>query len=364
MGVSPAMRALRRSVAAVGPLDSTVLVTGETGVGKGVVARALHASSKRRHAPFVHADCASLAPSVIESELFGHERGAFTGAVGRHAGRLERAAGGTLFLDEIGELDLHLQARLLRALQDREFERVGGSGPLRLTARVAAATNRDLSHEIRAGRFRADLYFRLAVVHLEVPPLRRRLEDLPALVRVGLVGIERRLRRHAPRLSETAMARLLEHPWPGNVRELWNALERLSIRCGDRVAGAGDVAAVLGPRFEIPCGDTRFLCDAEADEPARIAAALRESGGNVAGAARRLGLPRTTLRRRIRRYGLRGPGSAQAEHGRALPGQQAQRHEREGDLVEAHERGLGYAPEDATAEPGSDDHRSTQQCQG
>lgn len=299
------MQALRAEVAQVAPLGSTVLITGETGVGKGLVARALHEASGRGATPFLHADCASLSTSVIESELFGHERGAFTGASVRHRGRLERAGRGTLFLDEIGELDLLLQARLLRALQERVFERVGGSVPLPLHARIVAATNRTLTREVREGRFRADLYFRLAVVQIEVPPLRERVSDLDALIRTGVEDVARRLSLREPRLSADGRECLMRHPWPGNVRELWNVLERLCIRCTGMTAGARDVAAVLGPAFDLESPAVWCLRDAPEDEPRRIADALRESGGNVTRAARRLGIPRTTLRRRIQQHGLR-----------------------------------------------------------
>ena len=305
MGDSRAMHALRAEVAQVAPLGSTVLITGETGVGKGLVARALHRASGRGATPFLHADCASLSPSVIESELFGHERGAFTGASARHRGRLERAGRGTLFLDEIGELDLPLQARLLRALQERVFERVGGSIPLPLHARIVAATNRMLTREVREGRFRADLYFRLAVVQIEVPPLRERVSDLDALIRTGSESVARRLSLPEPHLSADARECLLRHPWPGNVRELWNVLERLCIRCAGVTTNARDVAAVLGPVFDLASPELWYLRDAPEDEPRRIADALRESGGNVTRAARRLGVARTTLRRRIEQHGLR-----------------------------------------------------------
>src|SRR5262245_28556215 len=181
VGACAAMHELRSEIAALAPLDSHVLVLGETGTGKGVAARALHALSPRRAGPFVHADCASLPRTLFESELFGHERGAFTGAFARRAGRFERAAGGTLFLDEIGELEPALQAVLLHVLQERSYERIGGAAALALTARVIAATSRDLRAEVRAGRFRADLYFRLDVARLRLPPLRERAGDLPLL---------------------------------------------------------------------------------------------------------------------------------------------------------------------------------------
>jgi transcriptional regulator with GAF, ATPase, and Fis domain len=297
LGRSEAVRAVRAELGRVAGLSSTVLLTGETGVGKGVVARELHRRSGRS-GPFVHVDCAALAPSLVESELFGHERGAFTGAVSDRTGRFELAAGGTLLLDEIGELGPPLQGKLLRVLQDREFERIGGVRTLRMRARVVAATSRDLRREVAAGRFRADLYFRLAVVCLELPPLRERPEDVPVLAEVFLEALSRRLGLSPPQLSRELRVRLMRHSWPGNARELHNALERLLIRRPGRPATLSDLEEVMetdlwrcaapGPRSDLPSAE-------------RIATVLRRAGGNVSRAARELGLPRTTLRRRILR---------------------------------------------------------------
>src|SRR5436190_1710485 len=220
VAASAAMRRIAGEVERAAALSSTVLLLGETGVGKGLVARTLHGGSPRRQLPFVHADCASLAPSVLESELFGHERGAFTGAVARRVGRLERAGRGTLFLDEIGELDAALQGRLLRVLQDREFERVGSSEPRRFTARIVAATQRDLSADVRAGRFRADLFYRLDVIRIAIPPLRERAADLAPLCAALLARIAARHGSAPLRLAGPALDALARHAWPGNVREL------------------------------------------------------------------------------------------------------------------------------------------------
>jgi DNA-binding NtrC family response regulator len=301
LGESPAVRALRSEIAAVAPLSSTVLVTGETGVGKGVVARELHRCSRRR-GPFVHVDCAALAPGLIESELFGHERGAFTGAVAARPGHLERAAAGTLFLDEIGELEPALQAVLLRVLQDREFERIGGGRTQPMRARVIAATSRELRRDVPGGRFRADLYFRLAVVRLALPPLRARRGDIPLLARTFLDELARHLELPAPVLGSDFVERLVAHDWPGNVRELHNALERALIRSVGRRLEAADLSELDEPLWTASAGVAEAALPAE-----RIAAALRRSGGNVARAARQLGLPRTTLRRRMRLYGLEPP---------------------------------------------------------
>ena len=302
-GESAAMRSLRAEIAAIGPLPSTVLLQGETGVGKGVVARALHRAAPRRRA-FVHVDCAALSPSVVESELFGHERGAFTGAIARRIGCFERAAAGTVFLDEIGELAPALQAKLLRILQDREFERIGGERTLAMTARVVAATSRDLRREVRDGRFRSDLYYRLAVLRLGIPPLRDRREDVASLASEALARIAQRLGLPAPTLSRSLCARLAAHSWPGNVRELMNVLERLVVRRPGVEPDAADLDGLLdedpGDRFEDP---TSAGTGAPLGSD-HIALALRATGGNVACAARRLGVPRSTLRHRIRREGL------------------------------------------------------------
>ena len=283
------------------PLRSTVLVTGETGTGKGVVARALHALSPRGALPFVHVDCAALSPGVVESELFGHERGAFTGAVERRSGCFERAAAGTLFLDEIGDLEPSLQRKLLRVLQDREYERIGGARTLPMTARVVAATHADLPRAVEDGRFRRDLYYRLNVVHLRVPALRERHGDLPGLIERGFERLAGSLGRRPPALDAKAHERLARHRWPGNVRELLNVLERLAVRHPGRTVTACALDGVLedGDRSFAP----RRVSAAAAR--ARLDDALRASDGNVALAARHLGIPRSTLRYRLRRLGLR-----------------------------------------------------------
>jgi two-component system response regulator HydG len=292
---SAAMRRIASDVERAAALSSTVLLLGETGVGKGLVARTLHGCSPRRDLPFVHADCASLAPSVLESELFGHERGAFTGAVARRIGRFERAGTGTLFLDEVGELDAALQGRLLRVLQDREYERVGSSEPRWFGARVVAATQRDLASDVRAGRFRADLFYRLDVIRIAIPPLRERRDDIPPLCAALLARIAVRHGVAPPRLGAGAVEALVCHAWPGNVRELENALERLIARApGSAVTGA-EVREVLHLAPAL-CGDR--VCDAPSTG-ADIERALREARGNHTAAARSLGVPRTTLRRRI-----------------------------------------------------------------
>jgi DNA-binding NtrC family response regulator len=299
------MRTLRWRIAQLAAAPSTVLLLGETGTGKGLAARLLHALSARSRQPFVHVDCAALPESVIESELFGHERGAFTGAIGRRTGRLEAAGEGTLFLDEIGELPPAVQAKLLRALQDRVFERVGGSAPLPLRARIVAATNVDLPGAVAEGAFRADLYFRLRVAAIRLPPLRERLEDVPELVEHLLSALCLRLDKPRPAPAPAFLERLAGHPWPGNVRELQNVLEhalvlgargRLGAEALDGLLDEGLAPGAQPPRLAPPPASTA--------EARRIGRALRQAGGNVSRTARRLGLSRSALRRRIRRYGL------------------------------------------------------------
>jgi DNA-binding NtrC family response regulator len=313
IGESRLMRKLRHEIRAVAPLRATVLLTGETGTGKGAAAHALHARSRQAHGPFVHVDCAALSPTLIESELFGHERGAFTGALDRRVGRFELAAEGTVFLDEIGELDERQQAKLLRVLHDREYERIGGVATLPMTARVIAATSRGLLQEVREKRFRADLYFRLNVVQLRLPPLRERRGDVALLVRALLPRLAASLGVAPCELDGAVLARLASRSWPGNVRELMNVRERLLIRGPGRRLGLADLEGIFDCEpWPLPDpGRALLLGFADRDAgirpapaPERIAAVLRANGGNIARAARELGMPRTTLRRRLRRLGL------------------------------------------------------------
>ncbi len=217
IGESAAMIRLRKEIRQAGEVPSTVLLQGETGTGKGLVARCIHQASSRRQSPFIHVDCAALSPNLIESELFGHEKGAFTGAGDRRTGRFELAERGTIFLDEIGDLDASLQTKLLRVLEDRRYERVGGTRTLVMSARVIAATSRDLHRALAEGRFRADLYFRLDVLKLKISPLREHTEDIPLLVDSGLSVICDRLGLRVPELSDEFLAHLTDHGWPGNV---------------------------------------------------------------------------------------------------------------------------------------------------
>ena len=319
VGSSAPIAAVRAQIEAIAPLDSTLLLGGETGTGKGVAARALHALSPRAALPFVHVDCAALAPTVVESEIFGHERGAFTSAEARRCGRFELAGNGTIFLDEIGDLDVRLQAKLLRVLDDRRYERVGGVETLAMRARVVAATSCDLRRAVREGRFRADLYYRLAVFHVVMPPLRERLEDAPVLVQAGLARLARRLGLPRPHATEGFLARLVRHPWPGNVRELLNALERVLVRTRSRILREADADAALEPDAAAADGATpraaparpvaastlrEILSEREADERSEILDALRATRGNVNRAAERLRVARGTLRYRMRKYGI------------------------------------------------------------
>jgi len=289
------MRLLREEITAAAAYPSTVRISGETGVGKGVVARRLHRLSSRRNEPFVHVDCAALSSAIVESELFGHERGAFTGAHSRRLGRFELAAGGTLFLDEIGDLEARLQAKLLRVLQDRHFERLGGNQTLRMRARIIAATTRDLRSDVADGRFRADLYYRLAVISIDIPPLRNRTDDIPALLRATA---KRSSEIPGFTLTASALARLSKHDWPGNVRELQNVAERIAVRFPDGRVDAADLDDILDDEVRPGTAASRV------GDPERIVVALRSTGGNVSQAAQSLGLPRTTLRHRIRRLGI------------------------------------------------------------
>jgi two-component system nitrogen regulation response regulator NtrX len=304
IGDSPAMDQVRALVARVGPTEARVLVTGESGTGKELVATAIHAASRRSGRAFVTVNCAAIPRDLVESEMFGHERGAFTGATERRLGRFELAHGGTLFLDEVGDLSAEAQAKLLRTLETGELQRIGAEGSVRVDVRVVAATNRRLDHEVGEGNFREDLYFRLHVFPIHLPPLRDHLADLPALV----AYLAERVRpRQAAEFTPAALDALAAYAWPGNVRELANLVERLSILSGPTV-DAPDVRAVLREGPPPPAAIAaagRPLNDALDDfERALIAAALAQARGNVAEAARALQTDRANLYRRMRRLGL------------------------------------------------------------
>jgi len=301
VGTSPALRRVLDSLEQVAATDSTVLITGETGTGKELVARAIHRRSPRAHSRLVKVNCAAIPVTLLASELFGHERGAFTGALGRREGRFEQAHGGTLFLDEIGDLPADMQVLLLRVLQEREFERLGGSQTVRVDIRLIAATNRDLEAEVRAGRFRSDLYYRLNVFPVHIPPLRQRPEDIAPLVAHLAEKHAARLGRTISRIDRQALAILQSYAWPGNVRELENVVERAVILARSGVLSV-DRDALRPLTAERNVTEDLRLLEREA-----IEAALAASRGKVAGetgAAARLGLPASTLEFRIRKLGI------------------------------------------------------------
>jgi transcriptional regulator with GAF, ATPase, and Fis domain len=309
VGDSQAIRELTRTIEIVARSGSSVLVVGESGTGKGLVARMLHAASPRAEAPFMHVDCGAIAAGVFESELFGHERGAFTGASRERRGPIELADGGTLFLDEIGELPLDLQPKLLRVLEDREILRVGASQPIKVDVRIVAATHRKLDDMVARGEFREDLYFRLRVVDLVVPPLRARRADLPALCASLLPRVARRCGRPVRPVADDALARLAAYTWPGNVRELANVLERaLVLGKGERIAAEDLDLPERAPTLEefrasgdIPVSHDLVMEDIERR---RLTAALRDADGNQSHAAKALGMPRTTFINKLRKHGL------------------------------------------------------------
>jgi two-component system nitrogen regulation response regulator NtrX len=317
VGRSEAAERVREVIRRVAPTDARVLLTGESGVGKEVAANLIHAQSRRAAGPYVRLNCAAIPRELVESELFGHERGAFTGASERRRGRFELASGGTLFLDEVADLALAAQAKLLRALEAGEVERVGGSEPIPVDVRILAASNRDLREEVAAGRFREDLFFRLHVIPLRVPPLRERRDDIPLLVEHFLARNQRRSGLRPPRLTPAALEVLVRHSWPGNIRELGNVLERLAILHTGGDAGPAEIRALLEGGMAPPAepldyraDDTRPLADRLDDYERRLlGAAIDDAGGSLAEAARRLQTDRANLYRRLRRLGLeRGPG--------------------------------------------------------
>ena len=311
IGKSDAMLAVSKDIALSARSSATVLVTGESGTGKEVVARLIHQYSGRR-GPFVAVNCAAIVETLLESELFGHEKGAFTGADRRKPGKFELAAEGTLFLDEIGELAAPLQAKLLRALQERVVERVGGSEPIPVSARVVAATNRDLAAEAEAGRFREDLVYRLSVLRVRVPPLRERREDIPLLVEGLLARIAERAGVALPRLEPAALAELSAHDWPGNVRQLENLLTQAAVRARNGLitrdlldlGPATERAGAQPALADGPGTPLRTLDEVEAEHVQRV---LDHTEGHKGRACEILGISRPALDRKIARYGLRVP---------------------------------------------------------
>jgi formate hydrogenlyase transcriptional activator len=315
VGSSPALLEVIRNVERVAPTDATVLISGETGTGKELVARAIHARSARAGRALVKVNCGAISAGLVESELFGHVKGAFTGALERRLGRFEVADGGTIFLDEVGELPLDTQVKLLRVLQEGEFEPVGSSRPLRTDVRVIAATNRDLDEAVRAGRFRADLYYRLNVFPIRTPPLRERPEEIPPLVALFMGRFARRFGKTVERVAPGTMDRLVAYGWPGNVRELQNVVERAVVLCAGPVLEVGPELLGTGRAAPAPAaapapGEAgRGLDDLLRDvERRHVRAALDQAAWVVEGprgAARILGLHPNTLRSRIEKLGIR-----------------------------------------------------------
>jgi formate hydrogenlyase transcriptional activator len=302
IGESPAFQAVLRGIQVVAPTDATVLIQGETGTGKELVARALHDLSGRSKRSFIKVNCAAIPATLLESELFGHEKGSFTGAFAQKIGRFELAHQGTLFLDEVGEIPLELQSKLLRAIQEQELERLGGNRTIRVDVRFVAATNRNLKQMVDEGTFRSDLYYRLHVFPLTVPPLRERKEDIPLLIRYFTQKHAKRMNRPIESIPSAAMEALTNYQWPGNIRELQNVIERSVILSPGRVLqialpeiAKSSPSSPRTPRFE------------ESAERERILQALRESDGKVSGlngAAARLGLRRTTLQSRMKKLNI------------------------------------------------------------
>jgi transcriptional regulator with GAF, ATPase, and Fis domain len=306
VGESPRMREVYRLLRRAAASDSTVLLRGESGTGKEVAARVLHRESPRAARPFVAINCATLSENLLESELFGHEKGAFTGAVARKTGKAEAAEGGTLFLDEIGELPLPLQAKLLRFLQEREFERVGGTRPIRVDVRVVAATNRDLEKAVREGTFREDLFYRLSVIPVRLPPLRERREDIPMLASHFAALTSQRQGRPLPGFTPEARACLLRHDWPGNVRELANAVERAIVLGEGGLIRPEDLPeTVLESGSQPGSGLGKYHETLHETKKRLIHAAVAEAGGNMTRAAALLGLQPTYLHRLINKLDLR-----------------------------------------------------------
>jgi transcriptional regulator with GAF, ATPase, and Fis domain len=303
VGSSGALQKVLSLVSKVAPTDATVLVTGETGTGKELVARAIHRRSRRSSRAFVSVNCAAIPRDLIASELFGHEKGSFTGALQRRLGRFELAEGGTIFLDEVGELPAETQIALLRVLQEREFERVGGTRSIQTNVRVIAATNRNLKAAIAAGTFRSDLFYRLNVFPIDMPPLRERREDIPALVEYFVDHCARKVGKNIQGITKESLDLLRSHPWPGNIRELQNVIERSVIMCDTENFSVDKTWLAQQPLATEPKDPLDLSEKLAAQEKEMIEAALRESAGRIfgpSGAATKLGIARSTLESKIR----------------------------------------------------------------
>ena len=317
IGKSPVLMEVLEKVERIAPTRAYVLITGENGTGKELVAREIHRRSERAKGPFVEVNCAAIPHELIESELFGHEKGAFTGAHAKRTGKFELADEGTLFLDEVGDMSLVAQAKVLRALQDGVVQRVGGAASIEVDVRVLAATNKDIEHEIREGNFREDLYYRLNVVPLHVPPLSRRREDIPLLVEHFARVYCEENGMPPKRFEPEAIESLTERPWPGNVRELKNTIERLVILAPGETISAGDVEALSGPRAGVSGGTadliethSSFTDYRDAAEKAFLTRKLDENDWNVSETARKLGMQRSHLYKKIEKHGLSRDGAS------------------------------------------------------
>ncbi len=312
IGAGASMRRVFETIQKVAETDLSVMIRGESGTGKELVAQALHTTSSRRAHPFVAVNCAAINRELVESELFGHEKGAFTGADRRRIGRFESAEGGTIFLDEIGDMSLETQAKVLRVLEERKLERVGGAETIEVDVRVVSATHRDLEEDIQTGKFREDLYYRLKVVEIDLPPLRERIEDFPALADRFLGQVATRLDREKKELGSAALARLARHSWPGNVRELRNVLERAAVLAMDseiseadlQLESAADVVPPTVPGLELSFSDAKKQT-VETFERQYLSEALRENEGNVSRTAGAIGMVRQSLQQKIRELGLK-----------------------------------------------------------
>jgi len=312
IGSGAKMRRVFETIQKVAETDLSVLIRGESGTGKELVAQALHESSRRRAQPFVAVNCAAINKELVESELFGHEKGAFTGADARRIGRFEAADGGTIFLDEIGDMAPETQAKVLRVLEERKLERVGSTETIEVDVRVVSATHRDLEERAKEGAFREDLYYRLKVVEIELPPLRARIEDLPALSDRFLNQVAERLERDKKILSEEALARLSRHDWPGNVRELRNVLERAAVLAAGVEIGEADLSLDAdlehvpseSPDLDVPFSEAKKQT-VERFERRYLSEALREHEGNVSRTANAIGMVRQSLQQKIRELGLK-----------------------------------------------------------
>jgi len=307
-GNSPPVEALKKQIAVAAPTDAWILITGENGTGKELVARTIHHLSPRAQGPLIDVNCAAIPEDLIESELFGHEKGAFTGATSKKRGKFELADNGTLFLDEIGDMSLKTQAKILRVLQEQEFQRVGGSRIIRVNVRVIAASNKDLERQIAEQAFREDLYYRLNVFPITVPPLRDRIEDIPILVELFLAEASRQNRRQKKKITADAMAVLARYPWPGNVRELKNLVERLDILVSKDIIDVPDIPPAYNPEHEQNAASQDALFAADGLKEARrlfektfIERKLAENDHNVSRTAEQIGVERSYLHRKIKK---------------------------------------------------------------